>query len=85
MVADETASILMNFYNEFGGMVQEGDIIYASGLYASHYKDMLLLYQGSQSIIRRIDHNFMRFNVSKNMSEQSLLNPKLAPSKNADH
>jgi hypothetical protein len=62
----------MNFFNETGVMVQEGDIVYASGVYASHYKEMLLLYQGSMSIIKRVGRYFFRFNVSRNMSLESL-------------
>jgi hypothetical protein len=53
-------------------MVQEGDIIYASGVYASHFKEMLLLYQGSLSIIKRVGRHFFRFNISRNMSLESL-------------
>lgn len=62
----------MNFYNEFGTVVQEGDIMYASGVYASHYRDMLLVYQGSMSIVKRIGRNFMSFSVARNMSLESL-------------
>lgn len=52
--------------------MQEGDIIYASGVYASHYRDMLLVYQGGMSIVRRIGRGFMRFSAGRNMSLESL-------------
>lgn len=76
LIADQTASIFMNFYNETGLLIKEGDIMYASGIYASHYREMLLLYQGNLSIIRRIGRNFMNFNVKKNMSEESMQQSK---------
>lgn len=76
LIADETASIFINFFNETGLTVEEGDILYASGVYLSIYKDMLLLYQGSMSIIRRLGKHFFRFNMDRNMSLESLESSK---------
>lgn len=58
----------MNFFNETGRMLEEGDMLYMTGVYSSYYKDMLVLYQGSCSIIRRIGRWFMKFNLTNNIS-----------------
>lgn len=58
----------MNFFNETGRMVEEGDILYMTGVYTSFYKEMLILYQGSCSIVRRVGRWLMKFNLSNNIS-----------------
>jgi hypothetical protein len=68
LVADESGCGYMNFFNETGRMLEEGDMLYVSGVYSSYYKDMLILYQGSCSIIRRIGRWFMKFNLTNNVS-----------------
>lgn len=62
----------MNFFNETAGLVEEGDIVYASGIYLSYYRDMLLLYQGGMSIVKRVGRQFFRFQMGRNMSLESL-------------
>lgn len=58
----------MNFFNETGKALQEGDILYMSGVYTTMFKDMLLLYEGSMSIIKRIGRWYMKFDLRQNMS-----------------
>ena len=74
LVADETGSIFMNFYNETGKVISEGDILYMSGVYSSKYKEMILLYEGDYSLIKRVGRYFMKFDTSKNLSQESLEN-----------
>ncbi len=54
LVADDTGCGYINLFNEIGRQVEEGDILYLSGIYTSHFKEALLIYQGTSSIIRRI-------------------------------
>lgn len=72
LIADETASIFMNFFDQMGSKIKEGDILYMSGVYASKYKQKLLLYQGEHSLIKRVGRYFLKFNLSRNLSEESL-------------
>ena len=58
----------MNFFDEFGESLEEGDILYASGIYTSYHKEMLILFQGSQSIIKRIGRWAMKFTTQLNIS-----------------
>lgn len=71
LVGDESGCCYMNFFNETGRMVEEGDILYMTGVYSSYYKEMLILYQGSCSIIRRIGRWLMKFNLNNNVSLKS--------------
>lgn len=58
----------MNFFNETGRTLEEGDIVYANGVYSSYYKDTLVIYQGTCSIIRRLGRWFLKFNLTNNVS-----------------
>ena len=62
----------MNFYNETGKVITEGDILYLNGVYASKYKEMVLLYEGDHSIIKRIGRFYMKFDLTRNLSQESL-------------
>ena len=68
LVADETGCCYMNFFNETGRALEEGDIVYANGVYSSYYKDTLVIYQGTCSIIRRLGRWFLKFNLTNNVS-----------------
>lgn len=68
MIADETGCCYMNFFNDVGKTLEEGDILYVNGVYSSFYKEMLIVYQGSCSIIRRIGRWYMKFNLTNNIS-----------------
>jgi ssDNA-binding replication factor A large subunit len=72
LVADETGCCYMNFFNETGRSLEEGDILYMSGAYTSYYKEMLLIYQGSMSLIRRVGRWYMKFNLANNISLRSV-------------
>jgi ssDNA-binding replication factor A large subunit len=69
LVADESACCLMNFFNEAGQEIQEGDVLYVSGAYTSLYKDNLLIYQGSGSIVRRTGRWYLKFSLANNISQ----------------
>ena len=58
----------MNFFDIFGESLEEGDILYASGVYTSYHKDMLIIFQGSQSLIKRIGKWTMKFSTQVNIS-----------------
>jgi hypothetical protein len=68
LVADESGCCYMNFFNETGRSVEEGDVLYMTGVYSSFYKDLLILYQGSCSIIRRVGRWLMKFSLANNVS-----------------
>lgn len=74
MIADETGCCYMNFFNDVGKTLEEGDILYVNGVYSSFYKEMLIIYQGSCSIIRRIGKWYMKFNLINNISTKPTLN-----------
>jgi hypothetical protein len=38
LIADETGCCYMNFFNENGRNIEEGDILYASGVYTTFFK-----------------------------------------------
>ena len=61
----------MNFFNETGQMIQDGDLLYISGAYTSFYKENLLIYQGSCGIVRRVGRWYGRFNLDNNISIRS--------------
>ncbi len=73
MIADETGCCYMNFFNDVGKTLEEGDILYVNGVYSSFYKEMLIIYQGSCSIIRRIGKWYMKFNLTNNISTKPTL------------
>lgn len=71
LVADQTASIYMNIYDELGDLLQPGDILYINGAYTSIYQDQLLLYEGKTGKIHKIGEFFFAFNEKPNISEKS--------------
>jgi hypothetical protein len=81
LVADETGCSYMNFFNEVGRILEEGDMLYVNGVYTSFYKDMLIIYQGSCSIIRRIGRWYMKFNLTNNISTKAGSPPALSNDK----
>ena len=44
IVADDTGSILCNFFDEWGDKVKEGDILFLKTAYVSVYKNEMILY-----------------------------------------
>ena len=68
----------MNFFDEFGESLEEGDILYSNGVYTSFHKNLLIIFQGSQSIIKLIGKWIMKFstqpNISLNCQEKHLNN-----------
>lgn len=71
IVADETGSILCNFYDSIGDIIKEGDIILLTGAYASVFKGHLILYSGKTGFgqIIKIDEYFMTYSDTPNLSE----------------
>ncbi len=70
LVADQTGSIICNFYDEVGCMISIGDIIYIQSSYASLFKNSLILYtpKFENGIIVKIDEFYMAFIENPNMS-----------------
>jgi hypothetical protein len=58
----------MNFFDEFGESLEEGDILYTSGVYSSYHKDMLIIFQGSQSLVKRVGKWIAKFSTQINIS-----------------
>lgn len=71
LVADDTGSILCNFYDSIGDIINEGDIILLTGAYASVFKNHLILYSGKSGFGRiiKVDEYFMTFSDTPNLSE----------------
>lgn len=68
----------MNFFDEFGESLEEGDILYTSGVYSSFHKDMLIIFQGSQSLIKRVGKWTAKFSTHINISmPQSKMEDKI--------
>ncbi len=44
LVADQSGSILCNFFDEWGDKVKEGDILFLKAAYVSTYKNDMILY-----------------------------------------
>ncbi len=44
LAADQTGSILCNFFDEWGDKVKEGDILFLKTAYVSVYKNNMILY-----------------------------------------
>ncbi len=71
LVGDNTGCINCNFYDEIGDIVQEGDILFLSGAYATIFKQHLILYTAKYGLGRIIKLNefFMTFSKKPNLSE----------------
>lgn len=70
LVADETGSCLMNFFDIPGQSLSPGDIFYIEGGYTSIYKNKMLLYQGKQGLVVKIGKFLMHFVIEPNVSNQ---------------
>ena len=72
LIADETGSIQCNFFDEIGDKIQEGDILYITGAYASLFKHHLVLYNAKPGFgqVGKIDEFFMSFSKTPNLSEK---------------
>ena len=77
LVADETGSVLCNFFDDFGNFINDGDICLIKNGYASLFKNNLILYASNISIIIartgtgqvvKIDEFFFNFSEQPNMS-----------------
>ena len=71
LFADETGCGLMNLSNETARSLTEGDILFVSGAYTSLYKDSLILYEGTFSLVRRVGRKLMRVNLVHNISRRN--------------
>lgn len=75
LVADESGSILCNFFDDVGLKLQEGDIIFLKGCYASVFKGHLILYASRPGYgqVIKMGEFFMIYNDSINLSERNWL------------
>jgi len=71
LVADNYGSILCNFFDETGDKLNEGDIIFLKGSYASLFKNRLILYSSKLGFgqVFKIGEFFMTYNENPYMSE----------------
>jgi len=76
LIADETGSIQCNFFDEIGDKIQEGDILYITGAYASLFKHHLVLYNAKPGFgqVGKMDEFFMSFSKTPNLSEKEYEN-----------
>ena len=76
LVGDDTGCIQCNFYDEIGDIVQEGDILFLSGAYASIFKQHLILYTAKYGLgkIIKLNEFFMIFSKIPNLSEKVYAN-----------
>ena len=72
LVGDNTGCIYCNFYDEIGDIVQEGDILFLSGAYASIFKQHLILYTAKFGLgkIIKLNEFFMTFSKIPNLSKE---------------
>ena len=70
LVADNTGSIVCNFFDEIGEQLKESDIINVQNAYASLYKNQMSLYPAKASVGKtmKVGEFFMLFNTEPNMS-----------------
>jgi len=68
-VADKTGSINVSVWDEWGELLQPGDIIKFSKGYASVFKGAMTLYTGRSGVMERIGEFCMVFSETPNMSE----------------
>jgi hypothetical protein len=70
LVGDNSGSILCNFFDETGDKLNEGDIIFLKGSYASIFKNKLILYTGKPGFgqVIKIGEFFMTFSELPNLS-----------------
>ena len=72
LVGDDTGCIQCNFYDDIGDIVQEGDILFLSGAYASIFKQHLILYTAKFGLgkIIKLNEFFMTFSKIPNLSKE---------------
>ncbi len=71
LVADNSGSILCNFFDDVGDLLDEGDIIYLKCCYASMFKEKMILYCGRPGYgqVVKLGSFFMTHSDFPNMSE----------------
>ncbi len=71
LIADNSGSILCNFFDEAGELINEGDIVYLKSCYASIFKSKLVLYcaRPGYGQVVKTGYFFMTFSEQPNMSE----------------
>jgi hypothetical protein len=70
LVADNTGCIKCNFFGEQGNQLTAGDILFLGNIYASLYKEQILtLYTGRKSPVRKIGAFYFHFSEELNMSD----------------
>ncbi len=71
LIADNTASVLCNFFDEVGRGLEIGDIIYISNAYSSLHKREMSLYSPrlNHGTIIKLDEFFYTFKEYPNMSD----------------
>ena len=76
LVGDDTGCIQCNFYDDIGDIVQEGDILFLSGAYASIFKQHLILYTAKYGLgkIIKLNEFFMTFSKIPNLSKEVYAN-----------
>jgi len=70
LVADNTGSIVCNFFDEIGEQLKESDIINVQNAYASLYKNQMSLYPAKAGVGKtmKVGEFFMLYNTEPNMS-----------------
>jgi hypothetical protein len=70
LVGDQTGSILCNFFDKTGDVLNEGDIIHLKCCYASIFKNKLILYTGKPGFgqVIKIGEFFMSYSEEPNLS-----------------
>lgn len=73
LVGDSSGSILCNFFDDTGDKLNEGDIIFLKGSYASIFKNKLILYTGKPGFgqVIKIGEFFMTYSELPNLSNIS--------------
>ncbi len=70
LVADNSGSILCNFFDDVGDSFNEGDILFLKSAYATKFKNNLILYTSKPGMGRifKLGEFFMTFTETPNMS-----------------
>eukprot|EP00831_Metopus_contortus_P018566 TRINITY_DN17926_c0_g1_i2.p1 TRINITY_DN17926_c0_g1~~TRINITY_DN17926_c0_g1_i2.p1 ORF type:complete len:163 (+),score=23.64 TRINITY_DN17926_c0_g1_i2:180-668(+) len=70
LAADNTGSILCNFFGDMSSQFGIGDIVYMDGAYASLFRGTLVLYTGKKGSVFRAGHFFMQYQVMPRISDK---------------
>lgn len=70
LVGDQSGSILCNFFDKTGDVLNEGDIIFLKCCYASIFKNKLILYTGKPGFgqVIKLGEFFMPYSEEPNLS-----------------